>query len=86
MRRKQMHPEPEPTVENRWHHLILPHPDDIVIDADEVRRGDVVLDMFGGSGSTLIAADLTGRQARLVEYGPPYCDTIIRRWEKRSGK
>ena len=50
------------------------------------RRGDVVLDMFGGSGSTLIAADLAGRQARLVEYDPLYCDTIIRRWEKLSGK
>jgi len=53
---------------------------------DCTRRGDVVLDMFGGSGSTLIAADLAGRQARLVEYDPLYCDTIIRRWEKLSGK
>ncbi|NEY91566.1 site-specific DNA-methyltransferase [Rhodobacteraceae bacterium KMS-5] len=53
---------------------------------DCARRGDVVLDMFGGSGSTLIAADLAGRQARLVEYDPLYCDTIIRRWEKLSGK
>ena len=50
------------------------------------RRGDVVLDMFGGSGSTLIAADLAGRQARLVEYDPHYCDTIVRRWEKLSGQ
>lgn len=50
------------------------------------RRGDVVLDMFGGSGSTLIAADLAGRQARLVEYDPLYCDTIVRRWEKLTGK
>lgn len=50
------------------------------------RRGDVVLDMFGGSGSTLIAADLAGRQARLVEFDPHYCDTIVRRWEKLSGK
>jgi DNA modification methylase len=50
------------------------------------QRGDVVLDMFGGSGSTLIAADLAGRQARLVECDPLYCDTIVRRWEKLSGK
>ena len=50
------------------------------------RRGGVVLDMFGGSGSTLIAADLAGRQARLVEFDPHYCDTIVRRWEKLSGK
>lgn len=50
------------------------------------RRGDVVLDMFGGSGSTLIAADLAGRQARLVEFDPNYCDTILRRWENLTGR
>ena len=50
------------------------------------RRGEVVLDCFGGSGSTLIAAEKTGRVARLIEYDPLYCDTIIRRWEKLTGK
>ena len=50
------------------------------------RRGDVVLDMFAGSGSTLIAAELAGRRARLVEYDPHYCDTIIARWEALTGK
>ena len=50
------------------------------------RRGEVVLDCFGGSGSTLIAAEKTGRSARLIEYDPLYCDTILRRWEKLSGK
>jgi DNA modification methylase len=50
------------------------------------RRGDVVLDCFGGSGSTLVAAEKTGRNARLIEYDPLYCDTIIRRWEKLTGK
>jgi DNA modification methylase len=50
------------------------------------RRGEVVLDMFGGSGSTLIAAEKTGRSARLIEFDPLYCDTIIRRWEKLTGK
>lgn len=50
------------------------------------RRGEIVLDGFGGSGSTLIAADKTGRSARLIEYDPAYCDTIIRRWEKYTGK
>jgi DNA modification methylase len=50
------------------------------------RRGEIVLDGFGGSGSTLIAAEKTGRSARLVEYDPPYCDTIIRRWETMAGK
>ena len=50
------------------------------------RRGDVVLDMFGGSGSTLIAADLAGRRARLVEYDAQYCDTILHRWEQQTAK
>jgi DNA modification methylase len=50
------------------------------------RRGEIVLDCFGGSGSTLIAAEKTGRVARLMEYDPLYCDTIVRRWEKLSGK
>lgn len=44
-------------------------------------RGDIVLDLFGGSGSTLIAAQKTGRRAFLCEYDPIYCDRIIRRYE-----
>lgn len=44
-------------------------------------RGDIVLDLFGGSGSTLIAAHKTGRRAFLCELDPIYCDRIIRRWE-----
>lgn len=50
------------------------------------RRGEVVLDVFGGSGSTLIAAEKTGREARLIEFDPLYCDTIVRRWEALTGK
>jgi DNA modification methylase len=50
------------------------------------RRGEIVLDCFGGSGSTLIAAEKTGSSARLVEYDPLYCDTIVRRWENVTGK
>jgi DNA modification methylase len=50
------------------------------------RRGEVVLDGFGGSGSTLIAAEKTGRCSRLIEYDPAYCDTIVRRWEAYTGK
>ena len=50
------------------------------------RRGEIVLDGFGGSGSTLIAAEKTGRSARLIEYDGRYCDTIIRRWESITGK
>lgn len=60
----------------------------LVADAlrDCSRRGEIVLDGFGGSGSTLIAAEKTGRRARLIEYDPLYCDTIIRRWQAFSGK
>jgi len=50
------------------------------------RRGEIILDGFGGSGSTLIAAQKTGRLARVIEYDPLYCDTIVRRWEAYSGK
>jgi DNA modification methylase len=50
------------------------------------RRGEIILDYFGGSGSTLIASEKTGRRARLIEYDPLYCDTIIKLWEKHSGK
>jgi DNA modification methylase len=46
---------------------------------------DVVPDPFGGSGSTLIAAETTGRQARLVELDPKYCDVIVRRWQEFAG-
>jgi DNA modification methylase len=48
---------------------------------DVSRRGGIVLDLFGGSGSTLIAAHKTGRRARLCELDPAYCDRILRRWE-----
>ena len=49
------------------------------------RRGGFVLDPFGGSGSTLIAAERTKRKARLIELDPHYCDTIVRRWQELTG-
>jgi DNA modification methylase len=60
----------------------------LVADAlkDCTRRGDIVLDPFGGSGTTLIAAERTGRQARLIEYDPAYCDVIMRRFERVTGR
>jgi len=48
--------------------------------------GENVLDLFGGSGSTLIAAQQTGRKAFLMELDPPYCDVIVERFEKFTGK
>lgn len=50
------------------------------------RPGDTVLDPFGGSGSTLIAAEQTDRKARLVELEPKYADVIIERWQELTGK
>jgi len=69
-----MHPTVKPTA--------------LVADAikDCSRRGAIVLDPFAGSGTTLIAAETCGRAARIIEYDPLYCDTIIRRWEKLTGK
>ena len=69
-----MHPTVKPTA--------------LVADAirDCSRRGEIVLDAFGGSGTTLIAAESCGRSARLIEYDPLYCDVIIRRYERLTGK
>ena len=50
------------------------------------RSGGVVLDPFGGSGSTLIACEKTGRHARLLEVEPKYVDVIVRRWQEFTGK
>ena len=50
------------------------------------RPGERVLDFFGGSGSTLIACEQTGRHALLMELDPLYCDVIVERWEKFTGK
>jgi len=50
------------------------------------RPGNVVLDPFGGSGTTLIAAEKSGRVARLIELDPKYADVIVRRWQDWSGK
>jgi len=68
--------------ELRMHPTVKP----VQMIADAIRdvsgRRDIVLDLFGGSGSTLIAADKTGRRAYLCEMDPGYCDVILTRWEQ----
>ncbi len=56
----------------------------MIMDAikDTSKRGEIVLDPFGGSGSTLIAAHKTGRRPRLIEYEPNYCAVTVHQWEK----
>ena len=52
---------------------------------NSTKPGDLVLDSFGGSGTTMIAAEQMGRRSRLMELDPHYCDVIIARWEKLTG-
>ncbi|WP_206362092.1 site-specific DNA-methyltransferase [Sphingomonas montana] len=69
-----------------WHPTVKPLA--MVADAilDVSRRDGAVLDPFGGSGTTLMAAEQTGRRARLMELDPLYCDLIIRRFEAATGQ
>lgn len=53
---------------------------------DFTKENDVVIDVFGGSGSTLIACEQLGRKCYMMEYDPHYCDVIIDRWEKFTGQ
>lgn len=53
---------------------------------NNTKGGDIVLDSFGGSGTTLIAAEKNGRIAYLMELDPKYCDVIVKRWEEFTGK
>ncbi|PSJ93899.1 DNA modification methylase [Brevibacillus fortis] len=50
------------------------------------RRGDIAVDFFGGSGSTIVAAEQTERVAYLMEIDPKYCDVIVKRWEQLTGE
>lgn len=73
-KRSELHPTMKPTalIERMLKH--------------SARPGDVVLDPFGGSGSTLIAADRMGMSARLIEIDPLYADVIVRRWQDYTGR
>jgi DNA modification methylase len=53
---------------------------------NNTKGGDIVLDSFGGSGTTLLAAEKNGRVAYLMELDPKYCDVIVQRWEEFTGK
>lgn len=63
-------------------------PVQLVADAilDCSNYGNLVLDLFGGSGTTLIACEETDRKCRMMEFEPKYCDTIIHRWQKHTGQ
>lgn len=50
------------------------------------KKGDLIIDVFGGSGSTVIACESTGRRAMVVDLDPKYCDVIIKRWQNYTGK
>jgi DNA modification methylase len=70
----------------KMHPTVKPVP--MIIDAikDTSKRGEIVLDPFGGSGSTLIAAEKAKRRARLIELEPGYCEVTIRRWQDLTGE
>ena len=53
---------------------------------NSTRKGQLVLDLFGGSGSTLIACERAGRHARILEFDPVYVDVIVRRWQDFTGR
>ena len=63
-------------------------PVEMIVDAclDCSNRGEIILDLFGGSGSTLIACEKTGRSARLMEISPTFCDVIVKRWQEFTGR
>ena len=65
-----------------------PKPVELVAKAisNSSKGGDSVIDLFGGSGSTLIACEKTGRESRLMELDPKYVDVIVRRWQEFTGK
>ncbi len=72
--------------ESKLHPTMKPIP--LVANAilNSSQAGDIVVDAFGGSGTTLIACEQTGRKARLMEFDPKYIDVIIKRWESFTGK
>ena len=68
--------------------LVTVKPVALVADAikDVSKRKGIVLDPFGGSGTTIIAAEKAGRRARAIELDPKYVDVAVHRWERYTGK
>ena len=77
------HPRP---IKSRHHPTMKPVP--LVARAVILssREGELVYDGFGGSGTTLLACEQTGRRCKMMEIEPHYCDVILARWEERTGK
>jgi len=71
--RNEEHPTMKPIL--LFNYLIL----------NSTKKKDTVMDMFGGSGTTLIACEQNDRAARVMEIDPRYCDVIVDRWEKFTG-
>ena len=53
--------------------------------ANNTKGEDIALDLFGGSGTTLVACEQLGRKCYMMELDPKYCDVIIKRWEELTG-
>ena len=70
---KRVHPTQKPSALSEWIFETL-------------NAGKCILDLFGGSGSTLIACEKTARDCRMMELDPKYCDVIIKRWQDFTGK
>lgn len=71
---------------NREHPTMKPVPLLAYLISNSTKTGDVVLDPFGGSGSTLLACEKLGRTCYTMELDPHYCDVIIQRWEDMTGR
>jgi len=68
-------------------HFVLWQQPELIVDAirDCSNRGGLILDPFGGAGTTLIAAERTGRRARVIELDPTFVDVSIERWQRLTG-
>lgn len=71
---------------NREHPTMKPVPLLAYLISNSTKEGDVVLDVFGGSGSTLLACEKLGRTCWTMELDPHYCDVILQRWEDMTGR